>query len=109
MCASLTQSINFLEVSPNMYKLKHQKAQRSISSSILKHSKHEYPDMCNSDSLFSDTDYVVRKRPHLPSDLHIDSMLSAPPPFRLHVNKPVQTPQTIGYSTFVMVPPESAM
>jgi hypothetical protein len=37
----------------------------------------------------------------IPSDPQVDSMLSAPPPWKLQADRPVGIPLTIGYSAFV--------
>ena len=66
--------------------------------------KHKFSDLLPIYILYN-TSFNILKAQYgsLPSNSQIDSMLSAPPPWNLHVDRPVETPQTVGYSTFIML------
>ncbi len=46
---------------------------------------------------------ITQYTEHTPilSDSQIDFMLSAPPSWKLQIDRPTSTPQTIGYSAFI--------
>lgn len=60
--------------------------------------KHVFDDLSYNTSEGSNT--LIVQHPLIPSDPYIDSMLSAPPPWSLHIDRPSSTPQTVGYSAF---------
>lgn len=58
--------------------------------------KHVFDDLsCNTPNT------LIAQHTPIPSDPQIDSMLSAPPSWRLQIDRPVNMPLTIGYSAFM--------
>jgi hypothetical protein len=108
---SLTKSISSLKVSQNSDKSKQHPVQKFMTSATIRHQSSKFDDDM-SKQIFTDLSpiHISHKIPfnnikvqHIPvsSVPQVDSMLSAPPPWKLYVDKPVDAPLTIGYSAFL--------
>jgi hypothetical protein len=58
--------------------------------------KHVFDDLSHNTS-----NILVAQHTPILSGSQIDFMLSAPPSWRLQIDRPTSTPQTVGYSAFV--------
>jgi hypothetical protein len=63
--------------------------------------KHVFKDLSPIQISQNTFDTLKPQHTSIPSDPEIDSMLSAPPPWKLQGDRPVDTPQTVGYHAFV--------
>jgi hypothetical protein len=100
--ASLTKSISSLEVSPNLsYKPEEQKKQTFMAFFTVRHylsdpddvPKHVFSDFLPIHIYYDTTFKIVEaKQSSLSSyaPAQIDSILSAPPPWNLHIDRPVE-------------------
>ena len=93
---SLTQSISSLNVSHNLHN-KEQMAKKTIALSTFKCSTLEH----NDDLSYKTSNTLIAEHAHILSDPQIDFMLSAPPSWRLQIDRPTSTPQTVGYNAFI--------
>ena len=64
------------------------------------------PDNYMLQHVFDDLSYntsntLIAQHTPIPSDPQIDSILSAPPSWRLQIDKPTNMSQTVGYSAFI--------
>ena len=105
-CISLTQSISSLKVSHNSDD-KQQMAKKHMALSTSRCSIFE-PDDDMLKHVFDDLSYntsniLITQHTSILSDPQIDFMLSAPPSWKLQIDKPTSTPQTVGYNAFIMV------
>jgi hypothetical protein len=72
-----------------------------IDDDVLKHVFTDLLPIHVSHNTFLNT--LEAQHTPMPSDPQTDSMLSAPPPWKLHADRPVSTPLTVGYSAFVLL------
>jgi len=102
---SLTKSISSLKVSQSSDKPKQQMVQRLMASSTPKCHTSEL-DKNSPKYIFTDLssiDTLHVQQTHNLSNPLIYPMLSAPPPWKLDVDRPIGTPQTVGYNVFFIL------
>lgn len=58
--------------------------------------KHVFDDLSHNTS-----NTLIAQHTPILSDPQLDFMLSAPPSWKLQIDKPTNTPQTVGYSAFI--------
>jgi hypothetical protein len=101
---SLTQSISSLKVSHNSDD-KQQMANRYLALSTSRCSTLE-PDNDMLKHVFDDLSHntsntLITQHTPILSGSQIDFMLSAPPSWKLQIDRPTSTPQTVGYNAFI--------